>query len=113
MRRTESSTSVSIVPWTIGITEPQKKPITRHMSPNVMTAMTTIRRAKTERGTRENGALVTGAARGVSLAAPDEAVSRPAHGADERRPARVVPELLPQPAHQHVHRAIVGLPVEP
>src|SRR5262249_26472063 len=52
-----------------------------------------------------------GRARASAIRARDQAVPQAAHGLDEGGMARVVPELLAQPAHEDVDRAIVGLPV--
>src|ERR1041385_887097 len=48
----------------------------------------------------------------LRIVAADEAISRAADGADETRALRVVAELLPQPADQHVDGAVVRVPVD-
>src|SRR5689334_18064295 len=50
--------------------------------------------------------------RSLTDTASDEAVAGAAHGADERRPFRIVAELLTQAADQYVDRSVVRLPVD-
>src|ERR1051326_1886557 len=42
----------------------------------------------------------------------DEAVADAAHRANELRLARIVGELLPQTAHQHIDRAVIRFPID-
>src|SRR5262245_11082047 len=48
----------------------------------------------------------------IGFSPADEAVPDTSHRTNERRLPRVVAELLPQAADQHIHRAIERLPVD-
>src|SRR5262245_17748439 len=54
----------------------------------------------------------TKAISGIVVLSADEAVAGAAHGPDQRRPPRIVAQLLTQAADRDVDRSVVRLPVE-
>src|SRR5262245_38219603 len=91
--------------WMFRVTTIQKKMLTRVTRLSAMITMMATSLATTDRCRR-------GLAEGSVIRSADEAVPHSPHRADERGPFRRVAQLLSQPAHEHVDRAIERLPVD-
>src|SRR5581483_8908942 len=103
----------SIEACSFGPTTNQKKPPTTSNRHTAIDTITTTSLANTDSYQRDFDRSQTSPRARSVMTASNKAVADAADGSDKHRLLGVVLELLPQPAHQNVDRAVVRVPIDP